>query len=426
MPGGCKCKHDFSSPKRKSYHLYALLEGREFAAGSIYHFSAMPYCIYFSCVGWSQKQVLVFLSFFPSFLWELCCYMNTPVVFLHYAYRENQWYHTTCVTSAVSSSLFDLPLFNNPCHPCTTSSNKILELNIQYSWVYYSSVFNKTELPSSGNNTIFIHFSSVCIVYAFLLQSDICLCFSIRPCCLLIPSLWANLYHQQAADCSGVSSTLWFGSLWMWSERNEISGGSYADTPSDGLITEKQRVYTGALLTPQPWAMVVSWVELFDLRAMGESLTPAAFYVVCSEVQCACVCVCAFIQDCILSLCSSLSYPPFVIRWHFLICHCSGLLSITLFLHCVHSEATVYPALGAFRKVIASSLNVCFLQTQNPFKAALHSTAFPVLDKWVLCKQIGGLVSVAFTTGLVQNNGAVLWPGAKRCCLSQKSTLFLG
>lgn len=35
-----------------------------------------------------------------------------------------------------------------------------------------------------------------------------------------------------------------------WSESNEISGRSYADTPSDGLITEKLRLYSGK--NPQP------------------------------------------------------------------------------------------------------------------------------------------------------------------------------
>lgn len=70
--------------------------------------------------------------------------------------------------------------------------------------------------------------------------------FSIRPCFVLIPSLWANLYHQQAG--SRLERSFLHAVVWLaltWSESNEISGGSYADTPSDGLITEKLRLYTG-------------------------------------------------------------------------------------------------------------------------------------------------------------------------------------
>lgn len=53
------------------------------------------------------------------------------------------------------------------------------------------------------------------------------------------------------ADRSGVSSALWLGPFFVWSERNKISGESSGDTPSDGLISEKLRLFAGNKALPQ-------------------------------------------------------------------------------------------------------------------------------------------------------------------------------
>ena len=68
------------------------------------------------------------------------------------------------------------------------------------------------------------------------------------PCVLLLvpePPSWQQTAAEFPPRCGLASAR-------TRSESNEISGGSSADTPSDGLITEGQREYAGAPPPPPP------------------------------------------------------------------------------------------------------------------------------------------------------------------------------
>lgn len=65
--------------------------------------------------------------------------------------------------------------------------------------------------------------------------------------------------------------------VWLrltWFESNEISGGSYADTPSDGLITEKLRAST-LRNTPAPTVPLNSqpFLPLYCVMSLNAQVT---------------------------------------------------------------------------------------------------------------------------------------------------------
>lgn len=67
----------------------------------------------------------------------------------------------------------------------------------------------------------------------FLKQGQV---FSIHPHFLLIPLLWANLYHQQAAHESGVSFRLWFGSVFCGLRAMKLVVGAMQTHPVMGWL----------------------------------------------------------------------------------------------------------------------------------------------------------------------------------------------
>lgn len=93
-----------------------------------------------ACVEAKNKFWSFFLFFFPSFLWELCCYMNTPA------------WPTLCRLLCLT------------CHSLIIQVIRVLQVEIRFKSLTYSIVgfiIHLSELPSSGNITIFIHFISI-------------------------------------------------------------------------------------------------------------------------------------------------------------------------------------------------------------------------------------------------------------------------
>lgn len=136
---------------------------------------------------------------------------------------------------------------------------------------------------------------------------------------LYIPVCCSFLLYEPISNISRLERSFLHAVVWLshtWSESNEISGGSYADTPSDGLITEKLRLYAGknphTRPSSPPSAIVPSVLrclqnkqasintqlrlsqlgrkssvrawrlirKIFELSVMVESLTPVAFFIV--------------------------------------------------------------------------------------------------------------------------------------------------
>lgn len=66
-------------------------------------------------------------------------------------------------------------------------------------------------------------------------------------CMSVFSSHSISMSQSQSSAGSRLQRSFLHAAVWLrltWFESNEISGGSYADTPSDGLITEKLRAST--------------------------------------------------------------------------------------------------------------------------------------------------------------------------------------
>lgn len=81
------------------------------------------------------------------------------------------------------------------------------------------------------------------LVFILFLQQD-----TVFFCMSLFSAHSFSMSQSLSSAASRLERSFLHAVVWLrpaWSESNEISGGSYADTPSDGLITEKLRLHTG-------------------------------------------------------------------------------------------------------------------------------------------------------------------------------------